>query len=74
MPKAVWLPKQMVKFVRDNADFKPTMKETATELVDLVYKPVRTYLDNCAYTTAVDINPDLRQTLRHGPSPDEGHP
>ena len=49
--------KQMVKFVRDNADFKPALKQSATELVDLVYKPVRTYLDNCAYTTAVDINP-----------------
>jgi adenylylsulfate reductase subunit A len=50
--------KQMVKFVRDNADFKPTIKQSATELVDMVYKPVRTYLDNCAYTTAVDINPN----------------
>ena len=50
--------KQMVKFVRDNADFKPTIKQTAKELVDMVYKPVRTYLDNCAYTTAVDINPN----------------
>jgi len=49
--------KQMVKFVRDNADFKPTIKQSAKELVDMVYKPVRTYLDNCAYTTAVDINP-----------------
>ena len=49
--------KQMVKFVRDNADFKPALKQSATELVDLVYKPVRTYLDNCALTTAVDINP-----------------
>lgn len=50
--------KQMVKFVRDNADFKPTLKQSAKELVDMVYKPVRTYLDNCAYTTAVDINPN----------------
>jgi adenylylsulfate reductase, subunit A len=49
--------KQMVKFVRDNADFKPALKQSAKELVDMVYKPVRTYLDNCAYTTAVDINP-----------------
>jgi adenylylsulfate reductase subunit A len=49
--------KQMVKFVRDNADFKPAIKQSTKELVDMVYKPVRTYLDNCAYTTAVDINP-----------------
>ncbi len=50
--------KEMAKFARDNADFTPTLKETKEELVDLVYKPVRTYLDNCEYTTAVDINPN----------------
>ena len=50
--------KEMAKFVRDHADFKPAIKQSATELVDLVYKPVRTYLDNCNYTTAVDINPN----------------
>jgi len=49
--------KAMAKFVRDNADFKPTLKQSKEELVDLVYKPVRTFLDNCTYTTAVDINP-----------------
>ncbi|MBU3947956.1 MAG: adenylyl-sulfate reductase subunit alpha [Proteobacteria bacterium] len=50
--------KEMVKFVRDHADFKPAIKQSAQELVDMVYKPVRTYLENCAYTTAVDINPN----------------
>lgn len=50
--------KEMAKFVRDHADFKPAIKQSATELVDLLYKPVRTYLDNCNYTTAVDINPN----------------
>ncbi len=50
--------KQMVRYAKDFADFKPTLKQTAAELVDLVYKPVRTYLDNCAYTTADDINPN----------------
>ncbi|MBU1182106.1 MAG: adenylyl-sulfate reductase subunit alpha, partial [Proteobacteria bacterium] len=50
--------KEMAKFVRDHADFKPAIKESSTELVDLIYKPVRTYLDNCNYTTAVDINPN----------------
>ena len=49
--------KAMAKFVRDNADFKPTLKQSKEELVDLVYKPVRTFLDNCNYTTAIDINP-----------------
>ncbi|MFO7667755.1 MAG: adenylyl-sulfate reductase subunit alpha [Desulfobacterales bacterium] len=50
--------KEMAKFVRDHADFKPAIKQSAAELVDIVYKPVRTYLDNCNYTTAVDINPN----------------
>ena len=50
--------KEMAKFVRDHADFKPAIKQSAKELVDLIYKPVRTYLDNCNYTTAVDINPN----------------
>jgi len=50
--------KEMAKFARDNADFTPTIKETKEELVDLVYKPVRTYLDNVEYTTAEDINPN----------------
>ena len=50
--------KEMVKFVRDHADYTPTIKETTEELVDLVYKPVRTYLDNAEYTTAEDINPE----------------
>ncbi len=50
--------KEMAKFVRDHADFKPAIKQSAAELVDLTYKPVRTYLDNCNYTTAVDINPN----------------
>ncbi|OQW97548.1 MAG: adenylyl-sulfate reductase subunit alpha [Desulfobacteraceae bacterium A6] len=50
--------KEMAKFIRDHADFKPAIKQGAKELVDLVYKPVRTYLDNCNYTTAVDINPN----------------
>ena len=49
--------KSMVKFFRDN----PTnggIKETDQELVDMVYKPVRTYLDNCEYSTAEDVNPN----------------
>ena len=50
--------KEMAKFARDHADFKPAIKQSAKELVDIIYKPVRTYLDNCNYTTAVDINPN----------------
>ena len=50
--------KAMARFVRDNADFKPTLNRSKQELVDLVYKPVRTFLDNCKYTTAININPN----------------
>jgi adenylylsulfate reductase subunit A len=50
--------KQMVRFLRNNEDFTPTLAESTQELVDLVWRPVRTYLDNCEYTTAVDLNPN----------------
>ena len=50
--------KAMVRFARDNADFAPALSMSKEEIVDMVYKPVRTYLDHCAYTTAVDINPN----------------
>jgi adenylylsulfate reductase subunit A len=49
--------KEMVKYVRDHADFKPTLSQSKEELVDLVYKPVRLFLENKDYTTALDINP-----------------
>lgn len=49
--------KEMVKYVRDHADFKPTLAQSKDELVDLCYKPVRLFLENKDYTTAVDINP-----------------
>ncbi|MBF0449208.1 MAG: adenylyl-sulfate reductase subunit alpha [Candidatus Magnetomorum sp.] len=50
--------KSMAQYVRDHADFTPTLAQSKDELVDLIYKPVRLYLDNSAYTTDVDINPN----------------
>ncbi len=50
--------KAAVKYVTDNADFAPAIKESTQELVDLTYKPVRLFLDNYKYTTAADINPN----------------
>ncbi|ETR73712.1 MAG: Adenylylsulfate reductase, alpha subunit [Candidatus Magnetoglobus multicellularis str. Araruama] len=50
--------KSMAQYVRDHADFTPTLAQTKEELVDMVYKSVRLYLDNCEYTTDVDINPN----------------
>jgi hypothetical protein len=45
MPKAVSCQADG-RFAKDHADFKPTLKQSKEELVDMVYKPVRTYLDN----------------------------
>ncbi|MGI9571388.1 MAG: adenylyl-sulfate reductase subunit alpha, partial [Desulfobulbia bacterium] len=50
--------KQMVRYAKDFADFSPALAQSADELVDVVYKPVRTYLEHCEYTTADDINPN----------------
>jgi adenylylsulfate reductase subunit A len=50
--------KALCRYVRDNADFAPAIKESAQELVDLTYAPVRHFMDNYKYTTAVDINPE----------------
>jgi len=49
--------KSMAQYVRDHADFTPTLAQSKDELVDLVYKPVRLFLDNCEYTTDIDVNP-----------------
>jgi len=48
--------KSMVQYLKDHPE-ETSFKETDEELVDMVYKPVRTYLDNCEYTTAQDVNP-----------------
>jgi adenylylsulfate reductase subunit A len=50
--------KEMVRYAKDHADFKPTISQSTQELVDLVYRPVRVYLDNFKYTTAENINPN----------------
>ncbi len=49
--------KEMVKFAKDHADFSPAISQTKEEFVDMIYKPVRTYLDNYEYTTQEEINP-----------------
>ena len=49
--------KEMARYTRDHADFTPTLSQTKEELVDMVYRPVRLFFDNCEYTTAIDINP-----------------
>ena len=49
--------KGMVQYIADNP-FTPELAETKEELVELVWKPVRTFLDNCEYTTAQNVNPN----------------
>jgi adenylylsulfate reductase subunit A len=47
----------MVKYVAEN-DFTPAPTESAQEIVDFLWQPVRLFLDHYEYTTANDINPN----------------
>ncbi|MEN8216390.1 MAG: adenylyl-sulfate reductase subunit alpha [Pseudomonadota bacterium] len=49
--------KAMVKFALDNKDWKPELDTSVDELVEEIYRPVRTFLEHKDYTTAIDINP-----------------
>ncbi|MBI3067874.1 MAG: adenylylsulfate reductase subunit alpha, partial [Betaproteobacteria bacterium] len=49
--------KAMVKFALDNKDWKPEMARSVAELVEEIYRPVKTFLQHKDYTTAIDINP-----------------
>jgi len=50
--------KQMVKFCRDNADFSPELKQSAQEIADEIYAPVRRYDEFKGASTAEDVNPN----------------
>ncbi len=50
--------KGMVKFALDNKDWKPELDTPVSELVEEIYRPVRTYLQHKDYTTAIDVNPN----------------
>ncbi len=49
--------KGMVKFALDNKDWVPELDTPVNELVEEIYRPVRTFLQHKDYTTAIDINP-----------------
>jgi len=49
--------KSLVKFALDNKDWKPELSRTTAELVEEVYRPVKTFLEHKDYTTAIDVNP-----------------
>ncbi len=50
--------KAMVQYCVDNKDLKPEFSETAQEIADLIWKPVKNYLQHRNYTTAIDVNPN----------------
>jgi adenylylsulfate reductase subunit A len=50
--------KAMVKFALDNKDWKPEPARTRDELVEEIYRPVKTFLQHKDYTTAIDVNPN----------------
>ena len=50
--------KSMVKYCIDNKDWKPELDTSVEQLVEDIYKPVRTFLEHKDYTTAIDVNPN----------------
>ncbi len=48
----------MVKYALDNKDWKPELDTTVDELIEEIYRPVRTFLEHKDYSTAIDINPN----------------
>ena len=50
--------KSMVKYCIDNKDWKPELDTPVEQLVEEIYKPVRTFLEHKDYTTAIDVNPN----------------
>ena len=50
--------KGMVKFALDNKDWVPELDTPVNDLVEEIYRPVRTFLQHKDYSTAIDINPN----------------
>ncbi len=50
--------KSMVKFMRDNSDFSPTITVSKEDLAAQIYKPFQTYLDHSDYSTDPSVNPN----------------
>ncbi len=50
--------KGMVKYCLDNKGFKPEFNETPEQIAEVIWKPVRNYLEFKDYTTAIDVNPN----------------
>jgi adenylylsulfate reductase subunit A len=58
--------KNMVKFVRDNKGFQPSLKGDIKAIAEEIYAPVRNYMEHKDKTTAEDVNPHyiLPRTLQ----------
>ncbi|MEW5893648.1 MAG: adenylyl-sulfate reductase subunit alpha [Pseudomonadota bacterium] len=50
--------KAMVKYCLDNKDLKPEFEETPEQIAELIWRPVRNFLEFKDYTTAIDVNPN----------------
>ncbi|MDP2800140.1 MAG: adenylylsulfate reductase subunit alpha, partial [Deltaproteobacteria bacterium] len=50
--------KMMARYIRDNAGFAPALKQSAKELADEIYKPVKTYNQFKNASTSADVNPN----------------
>ncbi len=50
--------KSMLKYVLDNADYKPELDTSVEDLVAAVIKPAKTFLEHKDYSTAIDVNPN----------------
>jgi len=48
--------KQMVKYLQNNSDFTPTLKQSSQELVDAIYGPVKVWHENKDKSTHRDVN------------------
>ncbi len=49
--------KSMVRFALDNKDWKPELSRSVDDIVEEIYRPVKTFLEHKDYTTAIDVNP-----------------
>jgi len=50
--------KSMVKYCLDNKGYKPEFDETPEQIAEVIWKPVRNYLEFKDYTSAIDVNPN----------------
>ncbi len=49
--------KTMVRFVKENKDYKPELKADIKAITEEIYKPVRNYIEHKDKTTSEDVNP-----------------